>query len=238
MVEETPLQKILKKQRAAHLDKLAGNKKSQRAQNAPEKDAEETLLQKLTKAAQLRQLDKHSEESINWFRTTAAKTVGRDRAQKDLLDQQKKARGIGKSTPIGKLYTFAYDAKWKDVLPYWDRFPLVFYVGPAKGGFFGLNLHYLSPSYRAVLFDALLDIATNNKNSDRNKLQITYNLLKGSADLTYFKPCFKHYLVTQLDSIVVEIPWAEWESALFLPTQDFQKATSAQVWSDSALGLD
>ena len=40
------------------------------------------------------------------------------------------ARGFkrkGKLAP-GKMYTFGYDAKFKEILPYWDKFPLQFKV--------------------------------------------------------------------------------------------------------------
>lgn len=237
MVELTPLQKLLAKQRAAHLDKLAGNRKAARAAAAPARDNEETLLQKLEKAARLRQLDKHSEESIDWFKANARKSIGRERAQDSLLTQQKPAKAIGAKSPIGKMFTYAYDAKWKDTLPYYDRFPLIFYVGPAKNGFYGINLHYLSPDYRAVLFDALLDIVETNKIPARNKLKVTYDILKSSTKLNYFKPCFKHYLKTQVESQIVEIPYNEWEAAMFLPTANFGKVSATQVWSDSALKL-
>jgi hypothetical protein len=231
------LQKLLNKQREQHLDRLAGNNKAKRDAKAPARDPGQTLLQKLNKAAQHRQLEKHSDESIQWFKRNASKAAGKERAQTALLDQQKKARGIGKTIPIGKMYTYAYDAKHKDTLPYFDRFPLIFYVGPAPKGFYGINLHYLSPDYRAILFDALLDLATNKKYSSSNKLTLTYKLLVSTQSLSFFKPCFKQYLHTQLQSDVVEIPYHEWETALFLPTADFQGATNTQVWSDSALGL-
>ena len=55
---------------------------------------------------------------------------------------------------------FFYDPKHKDTLPYYDRFPLSVIIGPAKGGFYGLNLHYLPPVLRAKMLDALMDIAT------------------------------------------------------------------------------
>ena len=49
-----------------------------------------------------------------------------------------------------------YDAKHKATLPYYDGFPLILMLGPAKGGFMGLNLHYLPPVVRARLLDAVL----------------------------------------------------------------------------------
>jgi hypothetical protein len=63
---------------------------------------------------------------------------------------------------IGKMYTFFYDPKHKETLPYYDLFPLIFVVGPAAGGFLGINLHYLPPVLRAKLMDSLYQILNNN----------------------------------------------------------------------------
>jgi hypothetical protein len=43
----------------------------------------------------------------------------------------------------GEMYLFAYDPKTKEDLPYYDRFPLVFPFRKVKGGFYGINMHYL-----------------------------------------------------------------------------------------------
>jgi hypothetical protein len=41
---------------------------------------------------------------------------------------------------VGSMQMFFYDPKTKETLPYYDTFPLVVVVGPAEGGFYGLNL--------------------------------------------------------------------------------------------------
>lgn len=195
-----------------------------------------TLLQTLELAARQRKLEKHSGESIKWFMKTA-RMVGRQRAQELLIRQQPRAYGIGKDIAIGKMFTFAYDPKGKDTLPYFDRFPLGFYIGPAPNGFYMMNLHYLSPKFRAIIFDRLLDITNNPGNTTRKKVRMTYDLLNSSQKFKLFRPCFKHYLAGQLDSRIVSIPYDEWEAAIFLPTADFQGASASQVWSDSILGV-
>lgn len=196
----------------------------------------DTLLQKLEQAARQRNLGRNSTESIKWFMRNA-KLIGREKAQQLVLKEQPKARGIGKDIPIGKMFTFAYDPKHKDTLPYFDRFPLGFYVGPAPSGFYMINLHYLSPKHRAILFDELLKIVNSPGNTGGRKVRLTYDLLNGTRKFKLFRPAFKHYLAKQLDSRVVSIPYEEWEAALFLPLAEFKGATAAQVWSDSILGL-
>ena len=52
----------------------------------------------------------------------------------------------------GRLNMFFYDPKFKKTLPYYDTFPLVLPLDPIKGGFIGMNFHYLPPAMRFTLF--------------------------------------------------------------------------------------
>jgi len=127
---------------------------------------------------------------------------------------------------------FFYDPKTKDTLPYYDLFPLIIVVGPAEGGFYGLNLHYLPPILRAKMLDALMETA-NMKATDDAKFQITYKKLQAVSKLRFYEPCFKHYLTKQVKSRFAEVPMPEWEIATFLPTAQFRKANSKKVYADS-----
>ena len=128
---------------------------------------------------------------------------------------------------------YFYDPKHKKTLPYYDRFPLIFMVEKAKGGFYGINLHYLPHSIRAIFFDKLTDFATNNRYNLTTRLRLSYNLLKSSASLKAFQPCFKHYLSEHVRSKIIEVPASEWEAVLFIPTENFKKKSVSTVWSDS-----
>ena len=135
------------------------------------------------------------------------------------------------------MYLFNYDAKHKDTLPYFDRFPLVFPFKKVKGGFYGLNLHYLPLQFRAKLMDSLYDVANNNRYDESTRLRINYNILNSAARFRYFKPCVKHYLTPQLRSRFLYIYPSEWDIALFLPLERFQGATKATVFKDSRQAL-
>lgn len=201
---------------------------------AKKKPKHETLLQKLEREARARKLDKHSQSSYNWFKKRV-RTVGGDRARDAMLDDARKKRRLREAPTSGKMYTYIYDAKYKDKLPYWDAFPLIFMIGPAKGGFYGINLHYLAPRARAQLFDALLSISNTSRYNANTKIKLSYDLLKGASKYKLFKPCFKHYLFDHLQSKLALIPADEWEAALFMPTANFQGANNSKVWSDSIL---
>ena len=79
---------------------------------------------------------------------------------------------------------------------------------------------------------------TNNKKYDRTtKMRLTYKLVKGSGKLKFFKPCFKHYLTNNIKSQLLLINPADWEIAIFLPTDSFRKRAAASVWTESGKNL-
>jgi len=170
-----------------------------------------------------------TKESREWFRKKikSLKTINRESLMKeDPLKQ------TGQEI-VGSMYMFFYDPKHKDTLPFYDTFPLVVVVGPAEGGFYGLNLHYLPPILRAKMLDALMDITTNNKFNDSTRFKMSYELLAKTSKLKYFKPCFKHYLNEHVQSKFAMVPAPEWEIATFLPTAKFEKASINAVYKDS-----
>ncbi len=184
---------------------------------------------KLNTKATAAGIEKNTKESLAWFKRELAgmKTVNREKL---LKDDNFKAR----SRPLpGRMFFYTYDPKHKKTLPYYDRFPLIFMVEKAKGGFYGLNLHYLPHKQRAVFFDRLTDYSTNKKYDSSTRLRLSYNLLKGASKLSMFGPCFKHYLSSHVRSKMVEVPSDQWEQVLFMPTESFKKASKTKVWSDS-----
>lgn len=133
----------------------------------------------------------------------------------------------------GFMYHFLYDPKFKDTLPYYDRFPLMIAVGPAPGGFYGLNLHYLAPVPRARLLDRLIETTNNDAFDETTKMKINYKILNSLSSMRFFRPCFKHYLFDHVESRMMMVPASEWEIAMFLPTEKFQGASKRQVWKES-----
>ena len=170
-----------------------------------------------------------TKESREWFRK---KIKNLRSINRDALMKEDPLKQTGQEI-VGGMYMFFYDPKHKDTLPYYDTFPLVIVVGPAEGGFYGLNLHYLPPILRAKMLDALMDITSNNKFNDSTRFKMSYELLVKSSKLKYFQPCFKHYLNEHVQSKFSMVPAPEWEIATFLPTADFRKANSKKVYYDS-----
>lgn len=170
-----------------------------------------------------------TQESRDWFRRRVAnlRTINRAQLMKEEPVQLKNR------TAVGSMYMFFYDPKHKKTLPYYDSFPLVIVIGPAEGGFLGLNLHYLPPVLRAKFLDSLLDITNNKLYDETTKFKISYEMLQRAAKMKYFKPCLKHYLSSHVSSRFAKVEAPEWEIATFLPTADFQKASKSEIYADS-----
>jgi len=173
-----------------------------------------------------------SKESREWFFKKASNLRSINRRELMKEKALKKRTAVDNKTLIGSMQMFYYDPKHKDTLPYYDVFPLVIVVGPAKGGFYGLNLHYLPPMLRMKFFNELMKIQ-GSKLTDDTKFAITYKMLKRTSSMRFFKPCLKHYLNKHVTSDFAEVPAPEWEVAAFLPTSQFKKANSKKVYYDS-----
>lgn len=170
--------------------------------------------------------------SVDWFRK---KLKDMSTPNRGALMRNKDLQAKGEKAGIGKMGMFFYDPKHKETLPYYDQFPLVIFVKPVKGGFHGLNLHYLPPDLRAIFLAELIrvsgmDKATLNSSS---KIAVTYEMLTKTAKLRYFKPCYKHYLTSHMKSQFKVIHPEEWAKVAFLPTANFKKASKTEVWKDS-----
>ena len=187
------------------------------------------LFQKLELEAFRAGINPRTQESREWFRRRIQRLT---RINRDALMREQEINRRA-SHSYGSMFMYFYDPKHKKKLPYYDRFPLTIPVEPAEGGFRGINLHYLPPVLRAKFLDALLNVTNNKKYDDTTKFRLTYQLLNGTRNLRYFKPCFKHYLLSQVKSRFAEVPAPEWEIATFLPTAQWEKASAGRVYSDS-----
>lgn len=170
-------------------------------------------------------------------RTQVARQWYRDIARGTSTSDSKIMRGnreaLRNRPAVGKMYHFFYDPKGKQKLPYYDTFPLIFMVGPAQNGFYGINMHYLPLKLRAQLMDALYDLSSNKKFDESTRLRVSYDILKNASRYKNFKPTFKHYLSSNVRSRFLEINSTEWDIALFLPTERFQKMSKRSVQAQS-----
>ena len=128
----------------------------------------------------------------------------------------------GKATirpKYGVMNLFGYDPKHKATLPYYDIFPLIFPLEPARGGFIGLNFHYLPFGARVAFLRSLAD-TTNNKKFDKStRYRINWR------NNLYMRKTAKHYLFSQVRSSFLNITADEMAIAIFLPVARFKKGS-------------
>ena len=176
-----------------------------------------------------------SGEAIKWFKKIVKQTqraaFPATTGRKEFTGER--SIGVTRKPLIGRMYLFQYKAKWDEILPYWDMWPLIFPFKYTNNGFYGINLHYLAPNDRAALMIRLIRSQGKAGNMDENfKLFLSYKIL------TRFKPaipCIKRYLYGQIQGKgLYGIGGNDWSYAAALPLQKFQKQSAKYVWTQSA----
>ena len=168
--------------------------------------AEETYFDKIS--SQIRT----GNEPFRWYRNRI-KELGTPSVP-ELLRSGK----LNKTPHPKHLNMFVYAPKFAKKLPYYDTFPLVMYLKPAEGGFYGLNFHYLPYALRARLLDA----------AGQDKLSVS---AVENSRLT--KPTIKRYLFGYTRSMFRRVDSEDNLTAIMLPVQRFKKAGENKVWGDS-----
>ena len=163
-------------------------------------------------------------KSTAWYRDKIAE-FGTPKAMQLIRD------GKQSSSPFfGNLNMFFYDPKFKNKLPYYDRFPLVLPIERYSNGFLGINLHYLPIPLRIRLLDELMDYSTDTNFDSKTKINANYSKLK---NVKLLKPTLKRYLAGKVKSRFRRVDADEFTVATLLPVQRFSKSSAAKVWNDS-----
>lgn len=163
-----------------------------------------------------------NKKSVSWFQ--------------DVIKTSVRGHLVKRPVP-GSIYAYVYDAKHKDTLPYWDKFPLIIYLGDytAKNGnrlLLGLNLHYIPPKARQEFLENLLVHATTNTVTNKTRLKINWSQVKNMKGADQM---IKAYLPGHIKGSMTEIKPADWVNVIFMPTQQFmskgKRFSSRKVWS-------
>ena len=128
----------------------------------------------------------------------------------------------GKATlrpKYGIMNLFGYDPKHKEKLPYYDTFPLIFPLEPAKGGFIGLNFHYLPPLARVRFLRSLANTTTDKKFDKSTRYRINWR------NNEFMRKTAKHYLFNHVRTSFLNISADEMAIAIFLPVARFKKGS-------------
>ena len=84
-----------------------------------------------------------TDRSATWYRSQVNRIASGKTAGQLFREGKLQAR-----PSVGRLNLFGYNPKLRAKLPYYDIFPLVLPLEPIKGGFMGMNFHYLPPLLR------------------------------------------------------------------------------------------
>jgi hypothetical protein len=167
-------------------------------------------------------------QSRSWYekqsRLLAQKNISPDRLVNSGADRTSLA------VVPGEMYLFAYDAKTKDTLPYWDMFPLVFPFSKTKDSFIGLNLHYIDYPLRVKLLDRLMEFKNNANMDHTTKLRLSWSTISSASKLKIAQPCVHKYLISHLQSPLKKIDASDWVTALMLPVERFVGSSKQSVW--------
>lgn len=176
-------------------------------------------------------IDILTQESISWF-YKFTKLYVRNAG----FNQIAKEGQIATKMIPGMIYTYRYDAKWKEELPYWDANPLILCTSVTEKGWYGINFHYMPPLARLLIMSTLLATLNNATYTDNLKFKINWKKAEKFARTVGKHPELKHsikqYLRSHVRSHLVKVNPEAWEMSLFLPLSRFQKKNSRYVWSD------
>ena len=154
-----------------------------------------------------------------WYRNAVSSIADKVTANR-LMNQGKL---IGRPS-IGRLNMFFYDPKYKKTLPYYDTFPLVLPLERIRGGFAGINFHYLRPGARFALLQQLQKYTSQGvkKINSTNTFDVSYSRVK---NIPLVKNTIKKYLWSHVKSNFLRIDYDEAALAVYLPVAQFKKGS-------------
>lgn len=175
------------------------------------------MAKKLTKQEKIRNLIEQFRSAARNYAPSPGKA--KQKSEEWIHSQMSniKSHRVAKPEP-GKIYMFGYSAKYKDTLPYWDKYPLIICIGLSGKHMLGLNLHYIPPKLRQEYLEGLLKYLSNKIFSNNSRLRIDWSKVK---DLRYSRHMIKMYLSENVRMGMQEVKPSEWVNVIYLRTQKF-----------------
>ena len=138
----------------------------------------------------------------------------------------------------GQMIFFKYDPVSQSFISrntYYDRFPLVLITDVYRGGFEGINLHFIHPDYRKFPFDTIMrDLPVVKASVEwRNRVLVDYDRLKARRQFNFFRPCYRRYSWKGMMRRPVIVPFDLWEQMVEGNTFRFVNAKPVTVYRDS-----
>ena len=166
-----------------------------------------------------------TDRSATWYRSQVNRIASGKTAGQLFREGKLQAR-----PSVGRLNLFGYNPKLRAKLPYYDIFPLVLPLEPIKGGFMGMNFHYLPPLLRFRLLERMQARASDRRFDSKTRFEVDYDDVK---NIKIVKPTIKKYLYAYCQTGFLRINADDAAIAIYLPVQRFKKAPEATVYADS-----
>ena len=166
-----------------------------------------------------------TDRSATWYRSQVNRIASGKTAGQLFREGKLQAR-----PSVGRLNLFGYNPKLRAKLPYYDIFPLVLPLEPIKGGFMGMNFHYLPPLLRFRLLERMQARASDRRFDSNTKFEVNYDDVKS---IKIVKPTIKKYLYAYCQTGFLRINADDAAIAIYFPVQRFKKAPEATVYADS-----
>ena len=166
-----------------------------------------------------------TDRSATWYRSQVNRIASGKTAGQLFREGKLQAR-----PSVGRLNLFGYNPKLRNKLPYYDIFPLVLPLEPTKGGFMGMNFHYLPPLLRFRLLERMQARASDRRFDSKTRFEVAYDDVKA---IKLVKPTIKKYLYAYVQTGFLRINADDAAVAIYLPVQRFKKAPEATVYADS-----
>lgn len=198
-------------------NRIKSNKSRKDKQDPDQYKKQAKAASKASKAQQ----QQVTNEAMQWFFNKVRIASGQEPANRN-------AYATINDLHSGGLVAYSYFPKHHATLPYYDTFPLILPFELYDDGWLGLNLHYLPPQVRGIIFD---DIVKANSRGAKG-LFVNYQWVKAYQKHRIINHGIKRYLNTQIVSPLVSIDRDEWKNAVLMPTQSFVKKPDTFVWQD------
>lgn len=180
--------------------------------------------------------DLFSKEAIDWFRIRISKDT-KINQNKLLNSSYGRKRPTQGTQLLGRLYFYQYKAETPgdSITGTYDAFPMVFFfnsVKDSKGNtiLYGLNVHYLSPKEKQILFLEILKIRSSKNITPRTKAKMTWDIIKSIVSSSIYEKAVHGYRTDRFKTPLVEIPATDWSIAVFLKLERFVSVSGEKVY--------
>lgn len=161
----------------------------------------------------------------------------------------------GKLLEVGKMYTYNYDPKHKDILAFYDYMPMMLCIGHIKtaGGklnAMGINMSYIPPKVRPQVLDKIVKTfksqmfdfnekqVLSQKFSVMKKVPLDYGVCKKILKDSGFEFAVRSYIYTRMKTEPRVITASEWWKMMVFPSQFIEEMNIRAIYAEYKKSLD